>query len=143
MHNHAAGEKLSKQEKQFRAHVTKLFTWLREAFHLQEWDLELHFCEPDEDAAADINIDSTYLSAVVRVGSDQLRHHYGVKDSWQVMYTITHEFCHILTEPLFMVAVNGVTNTSVNFLRETNERQTTRIARILMGTIPPDVYEIS
>lgn len=141
MHNHA-GEKLSKEEKQFRAHVTKLFTWLREAFHLTEWDLELHFCQPDEDAAADINVDSTYLSAIIRVGSDILRQRYHARDSWQVMYTITHEFCHILTDPLFLVAVNGVTNSSVGFLRETNERQTTRIARILMGTIPQDVYEI-
>ncbi|MBY0548665.1 MAG: hypothetical protein K2W95_15445 [Candidatus Obscuribacterales bacterium] len=141
MHTHA-GEKLSKQEKQFRAHVTKLFTWLREAFHLTDWDLELHFCEPDEGAAADINVDSTYLTAVIRVGSAALRHNFEAKDSWQIMYCLTHEFCHILTDPLVQIAYNGVTKHGADFLRETAERQTTRIARILMGTIPQDVYEI-
>lgn len=65
---------------------------------------------------------------------------YEKKDYEAIIQCLAHEHSHILTDPLYTIAINGVTNTSAEFLEEVRERQTQRITNLILPNIPKKFY---
>jgi hypothetical protein len=129
----------------YKQHVAKLVKYLREEMYLHEWDLTLKFAEhPKEekdDCVADIHTDSKYLNATITF-YPRNQAAFNRNDGKYILDTVVHELCHILTEPLYIIAINGITNTASEFLEEVRERQTQRITNIIIPFIPKSVYTI-
>jgi len=100
---------------------------------LREWRAEIGFCK-DEDsdgAAATCSITEVYLTAHIILFPSVAR--YWKDRRWDLIdEVLVHELSHLLTEPLYRIALDAVTNTSKKFLEDVRERQTQRIAQVVL-----------
>ena len=86
-----------------------------------------------------MDTDPTYLRLGLTIYRD-VKDKFRAKDYRDAYAILIHEFCHALTEPIYRIAVDSITNTSKPFLEETRERQTQRIARIILESSKRSEY---
>jgi len=120
---------------------------LREYFYLEAWHIDLVWEEDDSSAGgcsgviAHIDINDSYLQAVIHM-MPASREMFDDGDTEKLAFCLVHEFSHILTEPLYKVAVDATTNASANFLETIREQQTQRIALAVFRGIPEELYSL-
>ncbi len=129
----------------FRKHCDRLIEYFKDTTYAGEYRLTVKYtssrCEVENgtETFAKIEVDPHYLWAVLTV-------YEGCFNVWKsgqyrrLATTICHEFCHVLTEPVFQIARLGVNSFTQEFLTETNERQTQRIANTIMDLTPNRVW---
>jgi hypothetical protein len=126
----------------FKKLLIKACQELRDEFYCQEFELKVVFedeVEGNEDVAAHIRTDFRYLNLTVYIRPPILRM-YEAKDYRAIGECLIHEFCHILTDPIYKIAVDAITNSSHQFLEEVRERQTQRITNLIFPHIPKSIY---
>lgn len=117
---------------QFKKYIRGHCRELKEHFQFQEWEMFISWEDNDfEKRDAAIDVRPTYLEFTLRI-YPQLMKPWKDKNAHEIMTALVHEFSHILTEPLYKVGVDSITNTSKDFLEDIREQQTTKIARIIM-----------
>lgn len=131
---------------QFRNYIKECCVYLRNFVFCGEYNMDIEYVsEPPTSkyhsgvAAASIRIDTTYLNFTITI-SDVVYNAYKQEDFDSVRSILVHEFCHLLTEPIYNIAVNSITNTSIEFLEQTRERQTQRITNLLIPRIPLEIF---
>lgn len=119
---------------------------LRGYFYLEAWHLDLVW--EDENCAdnnagvvAFIDINDSYLQAVIHM-MPAAKTMFEEPDIERLAFCLVHEFAHILTEPLYKVAVDAATNASSGFLETIREQQTQRIALAVFRGIPEELYSL-
>lgn len=122
----------------FKAYVLRVLDAVRCKLYLHEYrmfirlDADAEFQNPE--SMAEISICGTYLEFTVKL-SERLRDWYKRGQLYNVVTVLVHELCHVLTEPLYVIAVDAVTNTSLKYLHDTRERQTQRICNVVLGML--------
>lgn len=134
-----------KQEQQFNKHCKDLCLYLRDKFHMGEYSLrvdrasELH---PTNDrTAAMILTDPVYLQITVTL-YDPLFLYFCEGREWSLCEILVHEFCHVITAPFMAIINRHVGEVESIYAEEVHERQTQRIAVLVMPTIPKEKYKI-
>lgn len=126
----------------YKQFTRNLVEKLKDHFMIQEWDIQLNWEMPEEheSAAAAINITDQYLFANLFL-SDAMQTRWENGDWFAFIDTLVHEFSHIITEPLYVIAINGITNPASKHLEDTRERQTQRVTNLVMKSIPASFKE--
>ena len=123
----------------YKDFVRKTVRELTEYFNLSDWNGAIRWelpAEKDEQTvAACIEINDKYLYATLYIGP-ALKKYWDNHDWVNFIDLLVHEFSHILTEPLYDIAIDAVTNTSRKFLEEVRERQTQRITVLILKGLP-------
>lgn len=128
----------------YKRHVNKLCEYFRGKVWAGEYAFDLRFVESIEgesSAVADIGIDTTYLCITLRA-TDALLEHFKAGRWWRVAEIICHEWCHVLTEPLYELALRGLPDGAITrkWVEEVRERQTQRICYSIMALTPKEVW---
>lgn len=139
---------------EFRKHIRAIGKELQWFFMLRDYDLKLtwHETQPtretrfsshspeDSVTAASIWVDLVYLSIDIQV-APALLDYWKLKSYTVVLNCMVHEFAHILTEPLYLIASQATSQQTRRELEDVRERQTERIAKIFMENLPRDVQK--
>lgn len=80
-----------------------------------------------EGAAAEINIQVPYLSAHITVYPCAFTHTQHIDE------VIVHELCHLITEPMYLFGIDGVTNKELPHLESAREQATEHIAKLMLS----------
>jgi hypothetical protein len=119
--------------KKFKKYIEDVCDECCEITFSGEYTQSLSFEEIDLDSGdalrgvgATINIDTAYLSFIMKI-YPIIFIKYKAKMHEEIFDLILHEFCHILTEPLYIFGIEGVSNQTRRFLEDARERQTQRI----------------
>jgi len=139
--------KVNKKDEQFKKYIRTLADYLRTTLFHGEYEMEIIYLADEKDrndrfvTYAEMEIDFRYLSFKLNI-YPIMRKLYNEKKGWQLANTITHEMCHLLTEPLYTFAIPVINNTNQETLEEVRERQTQRIANVIMRYTPEKIYKI-
>lgn len=121
-----------KYPQKFRNLIRENAENLRKKFYLGEYDMTIEYMEEDyDDASADIEIDSVYLTLKLRIYPAFYKDYQ--EDNYWIKRYLIHEFSHALLEPIEKQVKdlqNGLLITN-NERVETLERQTQRITNII------------
>lgn len=118
---------------------------LLDYFFLSHWSIDLcwekDFSNVDGNTGvvAHIDVSGNYYQAAIHM-LPTAQDIYQDGDIDRLVLALVHEFCHILTEPLYEIAVHGVTSSCSNFLETVREQQTQHIAVIVMRNLPKKLY---
>jgi len=118
---------MKKTEQVIKKHFDKLVTHL----NLQDWKIRLDYMDGDcfrnEMVAMDNTIDLSYLRSTIRI--------YPVIEEntkEEILETICHELCHIITEPMYSLCRGVVSPMQYEWVEEMREQETERICRIAL-----------
>lgn len=123
----------------FKNHVRRLCAELRTAFFLGEYTMDLTWSEENKEkgggtVAADIRTDLRYLNFGITI-YPMMEKFYRDKQYFRIYECLVHEFSHVLTDPLYKIAIESVSNDGAEFLEDIRERQTQRITNIIIKGI--------
>mgnify|MGYP001579766752 CR=1 FL=1 len=131
----------------FKAHIRKLAEYFRKQFYCGEYSLTIEYAiddkgkTPERRTAAEMLINPTYLDFTLTI-YPVLYEKYQEKDAYGVAEAICHEIAHLLTEPLYRLAMWDVASSQVEHIEEVRERQTERIKNTVMLFVPYKEYAI-
>ncbi len=131
---------------QFRKYVRHLCSELRIKFFAGEYNLDVCWCEdaplapgevvdPTKIVLATITLNPTYLDCTVHV-------HKAVWELWkednlrEVARVLTHEFAHILIDPVYFEGAKGISKDRDELYNEIRERQVQRAANVVFDLLP-------
>lgn len=117
----------------YKKYIRNVLFDLRTLVFAGEYNMDVNYVDWIQDspkAAASIHVSEVYLQFTVTC-SDTILSHWKKEEYSELGFVLLHECCHILTEPLYNVAIDGVTNMSKNFLEDIRERQTQRITNAI------------
>lgn len=126
----------------YKRHITRLIDKLRWEFFANEYFFRTRYFDEIpryERAAAAIDISPTYLEATLKV-SKQVLTMWQAKDYQEIARVLVHEFAHLLTEPLYLIACDGTARVARDLLEDVRERQTQRIANIVFTRLPKQFW---
>lgn len=103
--------------------LNKILKILKDELNLNHYDVYISIRKSGENYT-DIRVEQQYLRAFIKL-SDNVK-----KDEF--IEVIAHELCHIITEPLYLSAVAGITNSSSDYLETIREQTTEHIARVFL-----------
>ena len=139
------GLKLYDPPEEFRQHIRDVCDYLRARFNLDEWTGHIRFEDPgdSEDPAstirASIKSNRTYLYYTIRIGPAILE--CWRDRQWREIGTdLCHEFTHVLTDPIVVLAMEDAAPSRTRMIEEVNERQTQRIAVVISTSLPDNWY---
>lgn len=131
----------------YKEHVKSLCKAFRHLVYAGEYAMNIVWADEDKDASrkdctvgAEIWIDVKYLRFEITF-YPSLKKYYDEKNYYTLAEIILHEFCHLLTEPLYLEAFPGTNDFNREYLEDIRERQTQRITNALMVNIQRSVYE--
>lgn len=127
----------------FEAYIQALCKDLLKIILHQEYKLSIVFkySEYPEKTAAEIGTNTVYLYATLSI-------YKPVKDAWdendlrEVGLMITHELCHLLTEPQHIFTWQLVRAADEAQCEDIRERQTQRIANIILKLLPEGYFDL-
>jgi hypothetical protein len=131
----------------YKRYIENMCDMLRRYFYFHEWSYSICFkveiesnSSRDRNANASIHVDETYLNFNIYVSDEFILDAWRDKDYDFIADCLTHEFSHVLTEPLYSIAINAVSNQTKDNLEKVREQQTERIAGIVRSHMPKDWY---
>ena len=134
-------------EDRYVRYVNRLCEYFRRAVFAGEYTLGVEVdCLPGpeipagKEVMAIIDIDTTYLSIHMKLFKG-LREWFNEKKFQQIAGVICHEFCHVLTEPLYELAVVNAAPSQLKEIETVRERQTERVSASLFQLVPKGVWQ--
>lgn len=143
--------KKDNKDLQFRKYISTMTSDIRTMLFHGEYEMNIEYIADDKkrnswnesrfNTYADIDIDFRYLRFTIAI-YPIIKKLYEEKQGWQILNIITHEMCHLLTEPLYYFAIPIISNTTQETLEEVRERQTQRIANVIVRFVPEKVWKL-
>lgn len=129
--------------KTYKAHLEKLIEVVKKEMFLHEYSHSVVFdyCHMPENVMAKIEVDPTYLNFTICF-SPEVRKYFKNGLSWELAEIVVHELCHVLTKPLFLLCENFWSADTRKYFDQVDERQTQRMAIIILNKLSPTVYKI-
>ncbi len=131
----------------YKRYVQALCDRLKREFYLLEYDMSISFHKDLESNRphgtvpnAYIHIDIVYLKFEVHMNDEKEGAAFRDKDYYHIARVLTHEFSHLLTEPIYDIACDAISNQTKKHLEEVRERQTERIAGVIDSLMPDNWY---
>lgn len=126
----------------FKKDTNNICSKLRTIFFVGEYQMNINFVdksqEEETETTATININSKYLTFTIHI-FPILQEIYNQNKN-EFTEILTHEFSHLLTEPLYLFAVDAITNPEQKHLEEARERQTQRITNIIYPYLKKELH---
>lgn len=102
---------------------------------ISHWNIDIYFMKNDDEdgavATTDIGINGIrYYNSSIRFFPQHFEL-YKDKDDYKFVQSIIHELCHIIIEPVYLIALDSVTNTSQKHLETLKEQTVEQIANIV------------
>lgn len=118
----------------FKKDVREICSKLRSEFFVGEYEMAIQWMNEDNEedgkkTLASIPIDTRYLN--FRVQIYPILQKYWLEDRHEFLNTLIHEFSHLLTEPLYLLALKSMSEREQDYLEEVRERQTQRITNVI------------
>lgn len=139
-----------KKRKSLKTNYKDYIRWLCNKFRslvfAGEYFMDIQWGDDDDEdhkgrvCNAQIEIDETYLKIILTFYPN-LKRIFDNGDYYRVAKTVLHEFCHILTEPLYLESLPSVSNDTSHYLEQIRERQTERITISIMQFLKKSDYE--
>jgi hypothetical protein len=127
----------------FEKYVLELVKYFQDVTNTSEYRPTVIFmgkpCKHQKYRLAEIGTETRYLEFVLRV-YPLVRQKFEDGQLYEVVETICHEICHILTEPLYELAIANTRPSDRREIEDVRERQTQRICNALMKKVPPAVF---
>lgn len=95
----------------------------------------------DHCVTADISTDHRYYDARMNLYPNTHDIWLG-GDKRKVAHIIVHELAHIITDPLYKIAVDAVTNSNGKYVEDVREQTTQQIANICMDLLEHDMPKL-
>ena len=131
----------------YKKYIRELCDKLRTHFFHGEYAMLIKYEDEDEvghqdgySVGAKIDISCRYLDFTITI-YPLIKTYFKDKEYRKICELLCHEFCHLLTEPLYLIGVDAVTNPEQKHLEDIRERQTQRICNIIMHNLPKKFYE--
>ena len=130
--------------KAFKDRVYELVQYFQELISAQEYTVTVLFRKAPkhkvEMEMASIFVDGVYLCATLKI-TDNLLKEWESGRGQQVVLTICHEMCHVLTEPLYCEALwldvkSSKSERVKQSLADIRERQTELICKAILKNLP-------
>ncbi len=143
-----AKKKSSKRPmKPYWTFVNDITYYLKDHFYLHSWTLHVLQVKNDKTSQNDTNAeviasmgsDDTYMDATLSL-------YPLAKRMWKerrcnsLGRAIVHEFCHVITDPLYKIACNGICRREGPGLEHTRENTTQHICNIVMPGIDKKIF---
>ena len=132
------------ERKVFRAWVAKTIRALRTYMYLDNWRVvQIWESEPSKDepnTAAHIDTDTRYFQAVLYL-MPCLEEIYKEDGKPRVAEILTHELCHLITEPLYEMACDQSAPALRKHLNTVREQTTQMMAICVFRGIPENLYQ--
>jgi len=124
----------------FEKYIMYLVSEFKQILGLREYAITVEFSNGDgEGNAMTIKPEIDYLRALITAYPVCIKD-YKDENYDDLIEYIIHEMAHILVEPLYLRAVNGITNQQVKDLDKDREQATQRITNILLRTLTLKKY---
>lgn len=124
-------EVISKSYKQF---VRKIVSEAKPLMLLQIYGVDIFYDMEDKGSAAEIKVNNKYYTAAIFCHKN-LYDHYKGGDKNRVIEMIVHELSHIITEPLYVFAVDAATNSSHKHLETIREQTTEQVCWLVVDDV--------
>ena len=145
-----ATKKAKRRKKSYWVFVNDIAEYLKIHFYLHSWTIRVLSMKaacgmsnfedrPGEAVVASMGSDGTYMDATLRL-------YPLAKKMWKdkryeaLGRDIVHEFCHILTDPLYKIAIEGVSRREGPNLEHVRENTTQQIANIVMPGVDKSIF---
>ena len=132
--------------KKFKETIIKIAREIRNDIYHGEYMAKYYFTDKNLTSrnekgvvAAEIEISSTYLNYTITFYAP-IYDMFKNKDYKGVVEIICHEICHLLTEPLYKLLGDSITNNNLSHYESIKEQQTQRITNIAMCMIEKKEY---
>jgi len=131
-----------KAQRSYKGWVRSVVYNLRQYFFLDQWRIELVWekTQEKEGLVASINADHSYYKATLFI-APLFQEWYKNGEKNKCIETLVHEFCHILTDPLYDLAIPAATNHTASHLEATREQWTQHIAVVILRNLPKYIYQ--
>lgn len=126
----------------YQDYVRALCDKLRTEFFCGEYRMDIQYFDEitnEGKAVATIRTDTKYLNFTINVSDGVLRL-WREREYSRIAEILLHEFAHLLTDPLYDIAIDAITNTNKQFLEDVRERQTQRITNVIFWRLPKSIY---
>lgn len=119
----------------------KVVPALRDYLYLTSWQITVLFQKEDDadNSLMSIKTDAIYMAATIFV-YPKMKEKYDHVDGATVGLDVVHELCHILTDPLYKIATDAVTNCEVDWLGGLRENTTQRVALAVWRGVPTELF---
>lgn len=132
---------MSKEPKFSQAYknfIVKIVGEAKRLMMLRHYGIDVSFDLEDEGTAAEIRVNVKYYSAHIKCHKN-VYDHYKNGDKERVIEMITHEMAHIITEPLYVFAVDAATNTNQKYLETIREQTTENITWLIVREVKKEL----
>jgi len=134
-----------KLPKEYTDYIARVIWYLRREILHGEYGMTVRYVaslasEDHTTTTAEIHIDPVYLNFKL-VLSDFVLDLWKKKSYQKIGGILAHELCHLLTQPMKMLAVADAAPSQEKGIGEVNERQTQRVANVLDSLLPAKWYE--
>lgn len=128
-----------KKIENYKKWIDRVLVMLRNKFFVKEYEWSVGYEKDRDGIGAQIKIDTKYLNYDVTIFKC-VEEMYKKGKYQQCFNILVHEMCHIYTEPLYIIAIDAVTNSSKDFLELVREQQTQRIAGCISEICPKSLW---
>jgi len=139
-----------RQKKSYWEFVNDIVKHLKSHFYLHAWSIRVlnmkeakgeanRDCYSSAEVIASMGSDDSYMDATLKLypAAEKL---FKDKRYDYLGSCLVHEFCHVLTDPLYKVAVEGVSRREGPNLEHVRENTTQSIANIVMPGIDKSIF---
>src|SRR5882762_145406 len=128
----------------FEKWIVKTAETLKSYFYFDDWSLEFSWRELDEDhdnatTVFSISSDDSYQLIYLNI-FPFAKVLWIEKDYNKLITGLVHEFCHVLTDPLYKFGINAASNQTGPFLENIRERWTQKIALVVLRSLPKKLW---
>lgn len=124
-----------------RVWTRKVVGNLVQHFNLQDWIIKIEWSEKqaDEGVTAAVISDPEYLNAkIVFYPHFESLYDDGARDT--ILECLVHEFVHIICSSVKEYLNTMTSEQTHNYLTKENERQTQRLTRIIIKSLPKNIH---
>ena len=109
---------------------------VRTHMNLNEWDADIFFGDFENfhetnRTLAEIEIQENYLTCAIKINEEILAEIIRDENTEKLRLAIIHEFCHIIIDPLYFIAVDAQTNATMRYLEKERERAVCRVSQMV------------
>ena len=138
---------IKKKTEKFQDYVRRVLKEVKRHMYLHEWTYSIIWAKEDKQMGkdifthAEISTNVSYLRFDVTI-YPALERKFNSGNYDDVAETLTHELCHVLTEPLYIMAYDLCAPALNDHLNVVREQQTRRTCNAIYGLLPKELKKL-
>jgi hypothetical protein len=138
---------IKKKTEKFQDYVKRVLKEVKRHMYLQEWTYSIVWAKEDKQTGPDMFVMAEIKTQVSYIRFDvtiypALERKFNAGQYDDVAETLTHELCHVLTEPLYVMAYDLCAPALNDHLNVVREQQTQRTCNAVYGLLPNSIKKL-